>query len=260
MKSLMFASLVCLAAFACGTTDSAPGSPAGTDGGGGEVDGGAGGIGLDGGLAPLGSFNVGFGPVDAPPGEEHTKCVVKRLGNSRSMHVGTVHNVLSLGSHHLVVYRVSDTAERTTPFDCKPFTDTFDPTKGSTLMISQKADDALILPDGVAYTLAENQMLRLEMHYINPGASTIAVKATSTFIPVDDAKFKFEADFLFVGTPDVSIPAMSTAVVAVRNMICTGASCRSVSSATGPMVAGSWRTRASSCGSRCSATTALPIR
>jgi len=211
MKSLMFASAVFLVAFACGTTESAPGGPTPPGGGGGgDVDGGAGGIGLDGGVAPLGSFNLGFGPQDVPAGEEHTKCVVKRLGNPTSMHVGSVHNVLSRGSHHLVVYRVSDTVEQTTPFDCKPFTDTFDPTKGSTLMISQKADDALVLPEGVAYTLAANQMLRLEMHYLNPSAETITVKATSTFIPIEDAKFKFEADFLFVGTPDINIPAKAT--------------------------------------------------
>ena len=217
MRSLLLPSVVFLAAFACGTTNSTPnGEPPGGDGGGGvgnEVDGGAGGIGLDGGVAPRGSFNAGFGPQDALAGEEHTKCVVKRLGNPRSMHVGTVHNVLSKGSHHLIVYRVNDTVEQTTPFDCKPFTDTLDPAKGSTLMISQKPDDALILPDGVAYTLEPNQMLRLEVHYINPGASTIPVTATSTFIPIEDAKFKFEADFLFVGTPDINIPAMSSATV-----------------------------------------------
>lgn len=214
MRSVVFASVVSLAVFACGTTASGPGDGTpggGVDGGGGNVvvDGGAGGIGLEGGAAPLGSFNVGFGPLDAPAGEEHTRCVVKRLGNPTSMHVGTVHNVLSKGSHHLVVYRVNDTVEQTTPFDCKPFTDTLDATKGSTLMISQKRDDALILPEGVAYTLDANQMLRLEVHYINPGSMTEAITATSTFIPIEDAKFKFEADFLFVGTPDINIPAMS---------------------------------------------------
>ena len=212
-SAVLFASVVFLAAFACGTSSTTPDGqvgPGGGDGGPGPVvDGGPGGIGLDGGPAPLGSFNVTFGPQDAPATEEHTKCVVKRLGNPTSMHVGTIHNVLSTGSHHLIVYRVNDTVEQTTPFDCKPFTDTLDPAKGSTLMISQKKDDALILPEGVAYTLDANQMVRLEVHYINPGASTKTVTSTSTFIPIEDAKFKFEADFLFIGTPDINIPPMS---------------------------------------------------
>jgi hypothetical protein len=228
MKALLFACFVAVTAVACaaggcGTSSSAtPGAGSsgtgtsggtGTDGGIPAGDGGAGGIGLDGGEAPLGSFNVTFGPIDAPPGEEHTKCVVKRLGNPSAIHVGSVHNVLSLGSHHMIVYRVNDTVEQTTPFDCKPFTDTLDPTKGSALMISQKEDDALVLPDGVAYTLDVNQMVRLEMHYINAGAAVKSIKGTSTFIPIEQAKFKYEADFLFVGTPDISIPAKSSATV-----------------------------------------------
>ncbi|CAN5845024.1 hypothetical protein BH11MYX4_BH11MYX4_09580 [soil metagenome] len=204
MRSFLLASVVCVAAFACGTTTDPAGGAGGADGGGGgNPDGGP--IGLDGGPAPLGSFSLTFGPQEAAPGEEHTKCVVKKLANPTSMHVGTVHNVLGAGSHHLIVYRVNDTVEQTTPFDCQPFTDTLDPTKGSTLMISQKVDDALILPEGVAYTLAANQMVRLEMHYINPSAAPIMVQSTTTFIPIEDAKFKDEADFLFIGTPDIKL-------------------------------------------------------
>jgi Copper type II ascorbate-dependent monooxygenase, C-terminal domain len=205
MRFFLLSSVVCLAAFACGTTADSPAGPNADGGGGssGDLDGGP--IGLDGQPAPLGSFSVSFGPQEAPSSEEHTKCVVKRLGNPTSMHVGTVHNVLGKGSHHLIVYRVNDTVEQTTPFDCKPFTDTLDPTKGSTLMISQKEDDALVLPEGVAYTLEANQMVRLEMHYINPNAGTINVQSTTTFIPIEDAKFKDEADFLFIGTPDIDL-------------------------------------------------------
>ena len=179
-----------------------------------STDGGVGGGGGDGGgPPPPGSFSITFGPQPAPATEEHTKCIVKRLGNPSAMHVGSVHNILSLGSHHLIVYRTNDTVEQTTPFDCKPFTDTLDPTKGSTLMISQKRDDTLQLPDGVGYTLDANQMIRLEMHYINAGSSDIVVQATSTFIPILDAAFKYEADFLFIGTPDINIPPLSKATV-----------------------------------------------
>src|SRR5207249_7764264 len=114
------------------------------------------------------------------------------------MHVGSVHNTLAQGSHHLIVYEVTDTEERTTPYDCRPFADTFDPSKGAPLMITQKRDDLLTLPDGVAYSLDANQMIRLEMHYINPTAKEETVDATTTMIPVDDAAFKYEADFLLI--------------------------------------------------------------
>ena len=57
-SAVLFASVVFLAAFACGTSSTTPEGqvgPGGGDGGSGPVvDGGPGGIGLDGGPAPLG--------------------------------------------------------------------------------------------------------------------------------------------------------------------------------------------------------------
>jgi hypothetical protein len=217
MKRLAFfvtVSSFALSALACSSTGvtSNNSSDAGSGGG----DGGT--TISDGGLigdvvAPPGSYTLTFGPVNVAAGVENTQCVVKRLGNMAPMHVGTIHNVLTLGSHHLIVYRVNDTVEQTTPFDCKPFTDTLNPAKGSPLMITQKKDDVLQLPDGVAYSLAADQMIRLEMHYINPSSNPIAVEAQSTFVPIADAAFKYEADFLFIGDPDISIAPHSTSTL-----------------------------------------------
>lgn len=163
--------------------------------------------------APPGSYTLTFGPVQVAPSIEKTQCVVKRLGNTIPLHVGTFHNVLGDASHHMIVYRVNDTVEQTTPFDCKPFTDTLDPAKGSPVMISQKRDDTLTLPTGVAYTLDANQMVRLEMHYINPGSNAVTLTSTSTMIPIADADFKDEADFLFIGNPDMVLNPLSTATL-----------------------------------------------
>src|SRR4051812_16089544 len=81
-------------------------------------------------VTPLGSFAISFPATPVPPSAEHTQCVVKRLGNPVAIHAGTVHNVLGTGSHHLIVYRVNDATEQLTPFDCQPFTDALDATKG----------------------------------------------------------------------------------------------------------------------------------
>ncbi|HEY8089417.1 MAG TPA: hypothetical protein VIF09_16265 [Polyangiaceae bacterium] len=184
---LPFALLLLAAAFtfvACGAKDAPPPSvPAGT------------------------AFSLTFGPVTVQPGEEHTKCLVLRLGNVASIHVGTIHNVLSQGSHHMIVYRSTETVEQTTPIDCQPFTDTLDPSRGSTLMVTQKHDDTLTLPDGVAFTLDPNQMIRMEVHYINPTAAPLEVTATTNVITMDDAQFRDEAGFLFIGDPDITVPA-----------------------------------------------------
>jgi hypothetical protein len=218
MKS--FVTLIALSfGVGCGGTSTNGGNNANGDGGttgddGGIVgDGSAGGDGasiIDSGPQPLGSYTIKFGPVSVAKGAENTQCVVKRLGNPALMHVGSIHNVLTQGSHHLIVYRTNDTVEQLTPFDCKPFVGTLNPAQGSPLMITQKKDELLTLPDGVAYTLQANQMIRLEMHYINPSANPIMVEGDSTFIPIADAAFKYEADFLFIGDPDISIPAHAT--------------------------------------------------
>ncbi len=155
------------------------------------------------------TYSLGFGPITVQPGEENTQCLILNLGNPDPIHVGQIHNVLSNGSHHMIVYRSAETTEQTTPFDCVPFTDTLDPTKGSTLMVTQKHDDTLTLPAGVGFTLDANQMIRIELHYINPSPAVLEVQASTTFVTMDDSQFQNEADFLFIGDPDITIPPNS---------------------------------------------------
>lgn len=159
------------------------------------------------------SYTVSWGPVTAMPGEEHTMCVVKKLGNPAAFHAGSIHNVLNAGSHHLIVYKTNDTAEQTTPFACQPFSDLAHPEKGTPLMISQKKDDTLEFPSGVALALDADQYVRLELHYINTGTTALDVSASSTFVSVPDDQVQNEAGFLFMGDIDISIPPQSTATV-----------------------------------------------
>lgn len=155
------------------------------------------------------SFTVDWGPVDVGPGEEATKCVVKSLGNDGPIRVGQFHNVLGDVSHHFIVYRVNEGTEQPEPFDCAPFVDTFDPEAGAPLMVTQKYEETLTLPEGVAFSLQPQQLIRLELHYINASDEARTVTASSTFTTIADDRFEHEADFLFVGNPDIEIPAMS---------------------------------------------------
>lgn len=158
-------------------------------------------------------YTVNWGPVTVMPGEEHTQCVVKKLGNTAAFHVGNIHNQLHAGSHHMIVYKVSDKVEQPTPFPCQPFTDLAHPEKGTPLMVSQKKDDLLTLPQGVALAMDADQYVRLELHYINPGTTPLDVSADSTFISVPDDQVHDEAGFLFVGDIDISIAPQSMATV-----------------------------------------------
>jgi hypothetical protein len=160
-------------------------------------------------------YELHWGPVTVQPGAENTQCVVVRLANAAPIKVHQMHNVLGPGSHHVIVYRDDmDTAEITTPFDCQPFTGALNPSgMVAPMMITQKADDLLTLPDGVAYTLAANQMIRIEMHYINSTDAAITTQATTEFYAAAEASIHDEANILFIGTPDIDLPAGSTMTI-----------------------------------------------
>lgn len=198
---------------ACGSEAGAPAGSGGSSGSGGTGGttgtGGSSGAGGSGGVAD--AFTVKWGPFEVPAERESTRCVMKRLGNTEPISVHEIHNVLGATSHHFIVYRVNDTVERPEPYPCNPFTDTFnDPP----LIITQRTNDRLTLPEGVAYTIEANQMVRLELHYVNPRAAPQMAEATSTFIPMPSEDVEHEADVMFLGDADFkAIPKMSEATV-----------------------------------------------
>ena len=157
-------------------------------------------------------YSIDFGPVTVAPGQENTQCIQARISNATAIKVHQMHNVLSLGSHHLIVYKDDmATAEQLTPFDCQPFTGALNPSgMVAPIMITQRADDELYLPDGVAYTLGANQMMRVEMHFINSTDQPIQVTARVDLYAAPEGSIHDEANILFIGSPDVSIPAGQT--------------------------------------------------
>ena len=150
-------------------------------------------------------FSLSWGPVTVAPGEEGTKCIWLRLGNDTPIKVHQLHNVLSSASHHLIVYKDDkDTTEQLTPVDCQPFTGALNTTGMiAPMMITQKMDDALTLPDKVAYTLGAHQMVKIEMHYINALDTPHEATATVEFYRAAEASIMFEANILFIGSPDI---------------------------------------------------------
>lgn len=152
-----------------------------------------------------GTYRATWGPYTIPPGEEGTKCVEVRLGNTDNIQVHEIHNVLGPASHHFIVYRKATGEPQTTPYDCQPFTSALNPANGAPLMITQRADETLTLPEGVVFTLAPDQLVRLELHYVNASDAPIDVTATAEFRTVLGANQ--EADFIFAGTPDIDLPS-----------------------------------------------------
>jgi len=206
-RSLILVGGLLLAACDASTTDETGGGGSGSG-----ANSSVGGVGEGGGGAGTSnpSFTVTFDPVTVASGTERTQCVVKRLGNDTAIKVHQIHNQLLDGSHHLIVYRTNDTEEAPEPVDCQPFVDTLDPERGSPLMVTQKKDEVLTLPDRVGFVLDANVMIRLEMHYLNATQGDIDVSATSTFVTMPDDEFEHAADFLFLGNPDIDIPPNSS--------------------------------------------------
>ncbi len=157
------------------------------------------------------AYTVQFGPITVPAGTENTQCIVVPLGNTASIHVGQIHDLLGTASHHMILYKVASTTMiQTTPIDCQPFQGALNPANGNPLIISQKADDTLTLPQGVAFTLDPNQLVRLEMHYINANTMPVTLVTTSTLTTIPDAAYKYDASFLFIGDPQITIPPNAT--------------------------------------------------
>lgn len=212
MSSSRF-TLIALALFVCAScaeeNTTGAGGASGTGAAGGDSGtGGDGGAGTGGSFVPPGeSLSITWGPYDVESGDEETRCVVKRLGNTDTVYAHQIFNELGATSHHFIVYKVGDTVEQPEPFSCNPFLDTLDPEKGAPIMITQKAEDLLTLPDGVVYELEPNQMIRLELHFINVLSSTQEASATSTFIPIPEDEVEAVADVVFFGDGDISIPA-----------------------------------------------------
>jgi hypothetical protein len=152
-------------------------------------------------------YEVAFGPVTVQPGQEDTRCIQVRLTNTAAIKVHQMHNVLGPGSHHLIVYKDDmTTEEQTTPFACDPFTGALNPSgMVAPIMITQRADDPLYLPPGVAYTMNANQMMRVEMHFINSTDAPIEAMATVELYAAPDDTVQHEANILFIGSPDIDI-------------------------------------------------------
>lgn len=159
-------------------------------------------------------YTATWGPVMVPPGTENTQCAVMTLDNEGPIKVHQMRNVLSNASHHLIVYRDDASAPQATPQDCQPFAGTLTATTAtSPIMITQRHEEVLTLPDGVAYSFGAHQKIRLEMHFLNATDKPQMITATAEFHAAYPEQVRHEADFLFIGTPDIEIgPASSPTI------------------------------------------------
>lgn len=159
-------------------------------------------------------YSLTWGPKSIPAGDpnnsEDTECITLRLNNEAPIKVNHLHNTLASSSHHLIIYKDDDPAavENSTPTHCTGFTGALNPSGNiGPLAITQKLDDDVALPDGVGYTLAAHQMIKIELHYINTTDAVADATATVNFYAADPTTIHDEAGLVFAGSIDVDLPA-----------------------------------------------------
>lgn len=154
------------------------------------------------------NYETGISEWTMGPGEEITKCVVKKLGNTEAIWVTAVHTSLAAGSHHMIVYKTGDQEEQAEPFGCTPFTETLSG-QAFPLIITQIAEESLIMPPGVAVKFEPNQTIRIEAHFLNYYPDEITAQGEVTFDTIAEEDVWKEANMLFYGDVDFQIPANS---------------------------------------------------
>jgi hypothetical protein len=147
---------------------------------------------------PPGSITLLIGPIPLAAGEERTVCITEHLGITADIDVTQIVATLAPGSHHLVLYRSTDTVESLMPTDCQPFSGIQNGTVP--ILIAEKASTTLTLPTGVAYHLPKDQMVRVEAHYLNASPNAIMGQGNVVLTPGATGTTYQAADIMFCGS------------------------------------------------------------
>jgi hypothetical protein len=199
-----------------GTSSSA--SSSGSGGGGGSSGSSGSGGGFDAG-ATVTTLESGIGPLALEPGEEQTQCIVMNLKNPEGGFVRRLRAELNEGSHHVIIYRSSATEEDLVAKPCSPLGGIF--SGDHPMMIAQQAKAELVFPTDesgtpVGLEIAPNQMVRLEMHYINTTSEKAEVGAKVLIDTVPLSTTVVTSDLAFWGTADIDVPANGTGDTGVK--------------------------------------------
>jgi hypothetical protein len=154
------------------------------------------------------SLKVSLSIPQVPAGKEGTECLQVKLGNAAPVNIVQLHNKLSPASHHFIVTALTDPASVEKPREeCMPFRGAI---AGAPLAITQKHDDMVSLPPGVGYHMNANQVLHLELHYLNASDKTVDVLGEAELFAANASAQLQEGAVLLVGTTDINIPAHTT--------------------------------------------------
>jgi Copper type II ascorbate-dependent monooxygenase, C-terminal domain len=145
---------------------------------------------------PPAPFTVSIGPFSLASADEIVKCAVVKIPTTVDTDVVNIQTTLLPGSHHLILYRTTATAEKA-PYDCSSFEGVFN--GDAPVFIAESAASEMQLPTGVAYHFTAGQFVLLEAHYINTTPATISAKGTVTLTPGGSGTYQ-AADIMMCGS------------------------------------------------------------
>jgi hypothetical protein len=144
-----------------------------------------------------GGVQISIGPFQIDSGQEIVKCSIVKVPFDTATDVVRIHSMLAPGSHHLILYRSMETAERA-PFDCSSFDGVFN--GEAPIFIAESASSDMELPTGVAYHFTANQFVRLEAHYINSTQASITAQGNFYLVPGKSGVSYQPADMMMCGS------------------------------------------------------------
>lgn len=174
----------------------APGGP-----GGGEVDGATG----------DGSATLVLGPFVVAPGAERYVCqdFANPFGADDTP-VAAIASHATAGVHHLLVFYAPGAVDGA-PADCSGTEFAAGPYG------SQRADDRLTFPPGVAAVIPAGNGLRLQAHYLNASTAPITATVMLQLTPAPPGSVRDRAAVLFFSNRDLHVPAGAHGVVAQKS-------------------------------------------
>ncbi|HEY2747455.1 MAG TPA: hypothetical protein VGL86_22685 [Polyangia bacterium] len=174
-----------------------------------------------------GNYTITLAPFTVAPGAERYVC--QNFANPFGGADGAIHafsSHLTPGAHHMLLFYQPSAADGALA-DCS----------GSEFAAgpygSQRPDDALTFPDGVAAVVAPSDGFRVQAHYLNATPAPLDVTVTITMARIDEATVVDRAAVLFFSNSAINVPAGASGVVVSKT--CTLPFAANLVQATGHM-------------------------
>ena len=158
-------------------------------------------------------------PFEIPAGSEFYKCQDRPNPLDHDVAIIRTESNVTFGSHHMFAFRI--------PADSASFadggtTDIFDCPQGGLefhpyFHLTQRAHDVTVYPPGVGRGLHSTDAVRMNIHFLNPGATAVTASGEVTISYVDPSAVDQLAAEIFIASYSLKVPVgTSTQVFSYR--------------------------------------------